>query len=109
LSLYDRPGGLLLDGVLYSNRTSASDSLYRGFGSANTLVRAEELVRAGGWITTEEAVRPEDAVNPEDSTATRSLCRSSDSADSDAAADWHVVPTRGSTFGKANSDERYVP
>jgi len=109
LSLYDRPGGLLLDGVLYSNRTSSSDSLYRGFGSANTLARAEELVRAGGWIAAEEVVRPEDAVNPEDSTATRSLCRSSDSMDSDCAADWHVVPTRGSTFGKANSDERYVP
>ena len=109
LSLYDRPGGVLLDGVLYSNRTSASDSLYRGFGSAATLARAEELVGEGGWSTAEEAVRPEDAVNPEDSTATRSLCRSSDSLDSDTAADWHVTPTRGSTFGMANGDERYVP
>jgi hypothetical protein len=109
LSLHDRPGGALLDGVLYSNRTSASDSLYRGFGSAVTLARAEELVGEGGWIAAEEAVRPEDAVNPEDSTATRSLCRSSDSLDSDAAVDWHVAPTRGSTFGRANSDERYVP
>ncbi len=109
LSLYDRPGGQLCDGVLYSNRTSASDSLYRGFGSAATLARAEELAREGGWIATEEAIRPEDAVNPDSSTATRSLCRSSSSTDSDSAADWHIVPTRGSTFGTANSDERYVP
>ena len=109
LSVYDRPGGVLADGVLYSNRTSASDSLYRGFGSAVTLARAEELAREGGWLTAQEEVRPEDAVNPESSTATRSLNRSSGSADTDAAADWHVVPTRGSTFGTANSDERYVP
>jgi hypothetical protein len=109
LSLYDRPGGKLCDGVLYSNRTSASDSVYRGFGSAATLTRAEELAREGGWIAAEEAIRPEDAVNPEGSTATRSLCRSSDSTDSDSAADWHIVPTRGFTFGAANSEERYVP
>jgi hypothetical protein len=109
LSLYDRPGGELRDGVLYSNRTSASDTLYRGFGSAATLARAEELVRAGGWIAAEELIRPEDAVNPEGSTATRSLCRGSDSMDSDTAADWHIVPTRGFTFGTVNSDEEYVP
>jgi hypothetical protein len=109
LSLYDRPCGALRDGVLYSNRTSASDSLYRGFGSEATLARAEELIAEGGWIIEAEAVRPEDAVNPEDSTATRSLCRSSTSADANTAADWHVVPTRGFTFGKANSDEKYVP
>ena len=109
LSLYDRPGGVLADGVLYSNRTSASDSAYRGFGSAETLARAEELVREKGWLAAQEEVRPEDAVNPEPSTATRSLNRSSDSADTGTSADWHVVPTRGSTFGRANSDERYVP
>jgi hypothetical protein len=109
LSLYDRPGGALLDGVLYSNRSSTSDALYRGFGSAATLVRAEELFREGGWRGAEEDIRPEDAVNPDNSTATRSLCRSSDSQDSDGAGDWHVVPTRGSTFGTANSDERYAP
>lgn len=109
LSLYDRPGGALLDGVLYSNRSSTSDSLYRGFGSAATLVRAEELFREGGWRGAEEGIRPEDAVNPDSSTATRSLCRSSDSLDSDDAGDWHVVPTRGFSFGTANSDEQYVP
>ena len=109
LSLYDRPGGELRDGVLYSNRTSASDSLYRGFGSAATLDRAEELAGEEGWSAAQEGIRPEDAVNPDSSTATRSLCRSSDSRDSDCAADWHTVPTRGSTFGTMNSDERYVP
>ena len=108
LSLYDRPGGSLLDGVLYSNRTSASDTQYLGFGSVENLARAEELVREGGWVAAGESVRPEDAVDPEESTATRSLCRSSSSADTDCAADWHTVPTRGSTFGAENSDEVYV-
>ena len=40
VSLFDRPGGLILDGVLYSNRSSSSDSQYRGFGSAESLERA---------------------------------------------------------------------
>jgi hypothetical protein len=108
VSLFDRPGGSILDGVLYSNRSSSSDSQYRGFGSADSLERAEELAREGGWLLSGEAVRPEDAVNPEESTATRSLNRSSASQDTDRAADWHIVPTRGSTFGVENSDEVYV-
>lgn len=109
LSLYASPAGDLIDGVLYSNRTSESDDRYRGFGSAKVLRRAEELVAHGGWTCAQELVRPEDGVNPEGSTATRSLCRSADSGDSDAARDWHIVPTRGATFGETNTEERYVP
>lgn len=108
LSLYERPGGPILDGLLYSNRTSDSDERYRGFGSAETLARAEELVRDGGWHIAGERVAPEDAVNPDGSTATRSICRTSASADTDARADWHIVPTRGATFGAENRDEAYA-
>jgi hypothetical protein len=109
VTLYARPGGPLLDGLLYSNRTSGSDERYRGFGGAETLARAEELVREGGWRVAGTAVAPEDAVNPEGSTATRSLCRSSTSEDTDGKEDWHVVPTRGATFGAENRDDRYEP
>ena len=109
LSLYDRPGGKCLDGVLYSNRTSQSDELYRGFGSAETLARAEELVQAGGWKPAGARVSPEDAVNPDGSTATRSICRQAHAVDTDSAEDWHIVPTRTSSFGAENSDEVYVP
>jgi hypothetical protein len=105
LSLYDRPGGVCLDGLLYSNRTSASDERYRGFGSAEVLSRAEELVTDGGWKAAGLRVAPEDAVSPEGSTGTRSLCRDSRSTDTDAPEDWHIVPTRGATFGAVNSDE----
>jgi hypothetical protein len=109
VSLYERPGGPMLDGVLYSDRTSDSDERYRGFGSDETLERAEELVRDGGWRIAGSRVAPEDAIDPGGSTATRSICRSSTSADSGGREDWHVVPTRGATFGAENSDEVYVP
>lgn len=109
LSVYERPGGPILDGLLYSDRTSGSDERYRGFGSAEVLERAEELVRDGGWRIAGGRVAPEDAIDPEGSTATRSLCRSSTSADTDGPGDWHIVPTRRSTFGADNADESYAP
>jgi hypothetical protein len=109
LSVYDRPGGTCLDAVLYSNRTSQSDERYRGFGSREMLDQAEELARDGEWVITDARVMPEDAVNPEGSTGTRSICRSSLSADTDGPEDWHVVPTRKATFGSENSDEVYAP
>jgi hypothetical protein len=37
------------------------------------------------------------------------MCRSSESADTDAASDWHIVPTSTFSFGTVNSDEVYVP
>lgn len=109
LSVYERPGGPILDGLLYSNRNSGSDERYRGFGGSDVLERAEELVRDGGWRIAGGRVAPEDAIDPEGSTATRSLCRSSTSVDTDGPQDWHIVPTRGSTFGADNTDEVYVP
>jgi hypothetical protein len=124
ISCYDRPGGAILDGVLYSNRTSESDEQYGGFGTPDSWERARELAADGGWLIAGERVRPEDAVSPEGSTGTRSICRSSGTgvaasgdtaavdagaADTDTAADWHIVPTMGFTFGEANSDEIYVP
>lgn len=109
ISLYEQPGGRIIDGVLYSNRTSESDTTYRGFGTLAALKRADELVADRGWIISFDLARPEDAVNPEGSTGTRSICRSSLSADTDTLADWHIVPTRGATFGYPNSEEVYMP
>ena len=109
LTLYDRPGGAILDAILYSNRTATSDELYRGFGSDQMLGWAEELAGQGAWTAAAQKVSPEDAVSPEGSTATRSLGRSSASTDTNTAADWHIVPTRASSFGSENSDEVYVP
>jgi hypothetical protein len=108
LGLYARIGGSVLDAILYSNRTSASDTTYGGFGTADTQARAVEIVQAAGWRAGAGGVRPEDAVSPEASTSTRSLCRRR-GVDTDAAGDWYVVPTRGATFGAENLEEEYVP
>lgn len=109
ISLYEQPGGRIIDGVLYSDRTSESDTTYRGFGTRDALERADELVADQGWIISFDLARPEDAVSPEGSTGTRSICRSSQSLDTDSLVDWHIVPTRGATFGYTNSDEIYIP
>jgi hypothetical protein len=107
LGLYACPGGPILDGVLYSNRTAASDELYGGFGTRDAWERARELVGDGGWCAAAGEVRPEDSVSPEGSTGTRSICRDAASTDTDTAVDWHIVPTLGFTFGAANSEEVY--
>ena len=108
LALYTNPAGVIMDGVLYSNRTSASDEKYRGFGSTKVMERALELAAAGGWVFSGEAVAPEDAVNPEGSTSTRSICRQAAGTDTNSREDWHIVPSRMSTFGKDNVDDVFV-
>lgn len=112
IAVYSSPGGKLIDGVLYSNRTSASDDKYGGFGSTKMFEKAVQLYEQDGWIVTGEngtVPRPEDAVDPEDSTATRSICRMSGAEDTDSNDDWHIVPTSSSTFGEINSAEVYEP
>jgi hypothetical protein len=109
VSIYERPGGKPLDAILYSNRSSSSDESYRGFGSSQMLAKADELIRDAGWKTSGPLVSPEDAVNPDASTATRSICRSSTSLDTDCKTDWHIVPTKKSSFGEENTDEVYSP
>ncbi|MCF6334840.1 MAG: hypothetical protein L3J12_03775 [Spirochaetales bacterium] len=107
ITLFTNPGGTLIDGVLYSNRTSVSDEKYRGFGSLSVMIRADRLSELRGWISTGDFIAPEDAIDPEDSTATRSMCRSLLFTDTDSSPDWHIVPTSGSSFGSNNSDEEY--
>jgi len=66
-------------------------------------------VREGAWKIAGDAVRPEDAVSPEGASGTRTICRDSRSRDTDTKSDWHIVPLKGSTFGKDNSDAVYEP
>ncbi|HUX50940.1 MAG TPA: Ig-like domain-containing protein [Spirochaetia bacterium] len=108
LALASSPDGTLLDAVVYSNRTSESDDRYRGFGSTDMMERVDEIVARGAWIVAGEQARPEDAVDPTASTPTRSICRNSNSTDTDAKQDWHITPTSGATFGTTNSDGVYV-
>jgi hypothetical protein len=105
--VYANPGGGVIDAVAYSNRTSDSDERYRGFGSTRMLEWVRHLVEAGAWEIAGDEPRPEDLVNPETSTATRTINRSSAATDTNGRDDWHIVPTRGSTIGEPNSDERH--
>ena len=107
ISLTRDPFGGYMDAFLYSNRTSASDTNYAGFGSRDVMERANEIVEAGMWQIAGDTVAPEDAVNPEPSTATRSMARSSSSADTDSKSDWHITPTSGISPGLPNTDEEY--
>ena len=108
ITLYTNPYGQLMDAVLYTNRTSESDTNYRGFGSSKFMLQADEIAEAEGWTFDEDEIAPEDCVWSADSTATRSICRSSTSEDTDGKGDWHTVPTSKFSFGKENSDEIYV-
>ncbi len=109
VSLFTAPYGPFIDGVLYSNRTSESDENYRGFGSSHVMIEADRLQELSGWESAGSLIAPEDSINPDDSTATRSMCRSSGSIDTNQKSDWHIVPTSTSSFGQKNSDEVYTP
>jgi hypothetical protein len=108
LSLCASPNGGMIDAVLYSIRTVESDTKYGGFGSAALRDRVAAVVDAGAWNASAPP-RPEDCARSTGTTSTRTICRSSSSADSDSGSDWHVVPTKGSTLGSTNSDEVYSP
>ena len=109
ISLCDSPTGAIMDAVAYSERTSESDTKYGGFGSAAFRDRVAEIVACRAWVIQGASPRPEDCARSTGTTSTRTICRSADSADTDSARDWHVVPTRGISLGRANSDEVHVP
>lgn len=108
ISLYTNPYGKMMDCVIYTNRSSDSDTSYRGFGSTKFMLQADEAVSEGGWKKQGEAIAPEDCVSSDLSTATRSVCRNSLSEDTDSASDWHTVPTSKFSFGEKNNDDVYV-
>ncbi len=109
ISVYTSRSGSVQDAVIYSNRTRESDENYRGFGSRKVLAQVDELGAAHAWLGAGELLFPEDAVWSDNSTATRSLNRDRDRADSDTALDWYTTATRGATPGSPNSRERYAP
>ncbi|MFA7642385.1 MAG: hypothetical protein WCY74_03810 [Sphaerochaetaceae bacterium] len=107
ISLYDAPEGRIIDAVLYSNRTSSSDEQYGGFGTKKVQQRAVLLQESGEWKPI--PIVPESGVDSTYCTATRSICRTPGAADTDRAADWHVVPTGKASFGNENEKESYHP
>ncbi|MDC7241120.1 MAG: hypothetical protein PQJ50_12260, partial [Spirochaetales bacterium] len=108
LTIYNSPGGEIMDGIVYSDRTSDPEDDYLGWTS-RTFDAAADLYDEGGWRFSSRQIPPEEAVYSGYTTATRSLCRSSDSRDSNSSADWHTVPTSSKSFGLANTDEVFIP
>ncbi len=109
LSLYENPYGAIVDALAYSDRNKDSDSNYGGFGSARMRSRVASLVFAGAWLCEEATALPEDCASSAGTTETRTICRGSASKDEDKKSDWHIAPTRGSSFGSRNGDEVYSP
>lgn len=107
LSLLSYPRGPLVDSVIYSTKSDDAEHAYRGFSSSKAFNWASEVAAHGAWKAKGEELFPSDAVNPKDSTSTRSISRNAVLEDSDSKADWHITPTRGSTFGEKNSDAVY--
>lgn len=108
VALCSSPHGAMLDAAPYSERFVDSDSDYGGFGSAALRDRVAAIQAAGAWEASDPP-RPEDCARSTGTTSTRSVCRSSSSADTDSGADWHVAPTKGSSMGAVNTDEVYAP
>lgn len=109
LAIWEHPAGPPVDAVAWTNRTSASDERYRGFGSARMESRVQELVDTGAWVIEGVRPRPEDLIWIDYSTATRSMNRSPGAANTRSATDWHTAPTRGSSWGEENTTEVHMP
>lgn len=107
ISLHEAPEGTLIDALLYSNRTSGSDSLYGGFGTRKVQERAALLEESGAWGPL--PIVPETGIDSTAATATRSICRTPGTVDTDTNGDWHIVPTAQASFGRANMTQRYEP
>ena len=109
ISIYSSPAAdaTLMDAVLYSNRSFDPDAAHGSFGTAYTWKVMQEIFEAGGWVAENDTIQPEDCLRTEDSTSTRSINRDRVFSDSNSPADWHIVPTGGSSFGNPNSEDIY--
>ena len=109
VTLYTRKGGEIIDAVLWSNRSDNSNDEKLGW-TGEGFIFASDLAAGGAWTAEyAEIPYPSEAIDVSLSTATRSLCRNRVPADSNRNSDWHTVPTRGQSFGTANTDEIYEP
>jgi hypothetical protein len=95
----------VLDGALLSENP---DNAW----AKEDLDRAAKLLAAqGAWKDPAggRSLSPREAIPTKGATATRTICRDEAAADTDSAADWHIVATSQATPGKPNSDKRYEP
>jgi len=110
VTLYARRGGPVIDAILWTNREDNDEDEKLGW-THDGFIFASDLAEAKAWTTASGGgiPFPSEAVNASFSTSTRSICRASVPEDTNSADDWHIVPTRGQTFGAANTDRVYEP
>ena len=109
LTLYTRKNGPVLDAILWTNRENDEEDEKLGW-TRDGFIFASDLAEAKAWtLASGDVPAPSDAFNVSFSTSTRSVCRASVPNDTDSARDWHIVPTRGQTFGAINTDSVYEP
>ena len=108
LTLYNTPGGRLIEAFLYSNRTTASDTAYNGFGSDSFLINVTEITEAGGWNWPLGQPRPEDCVHSKGITSTRTVNRRPDSPPGTKES-WFIGATGTASLGETNTTEEYSP
>jgi len=107
VTLHARKNGPVIDAILWSDREDDKGDEKLGW-TRDGFVFASDLAEAGAWISASGGIpAPSDAFNVNFSTSTRSICRASTPNDTDSAEDWHIVPTRGQTFGAINTDRMY--
>jgi len=107
LTLASNPHDHIVDAVLYSTKKYNPERKDKGFGKLAYLMRMKEIIQSHAWVIKGSFIVPEDTINPQDSSATRSLCRTQKSFDSNSKKDWHIVPTGKSSFGAQNNNEKY--
>jgi len=109
VTLYARKGGSIIDAILWTNREDNDEDRKLGW-THDSFIFASDLAEAKAWTSASGGIPlPSEAVNASFSTATRSICRASAPEDTNSANDWHIVPTRGQSFGAINTDRVYEP
>jgi len=109
ITLYTHKGGPVIDAILWTNREDDEEDEKLGWTS-DGFIFASDLAEIKAWTSESGGIPfPSDAVNANFSTATRSICRASTPNDTDSAEDWHIVPTRGQSFGSINTDDVHKP
>lgn len=104
--LMDNPRGRVLDALLYTNRTSASDDRYGGWGSRLNQQRAQWIHRQGVWPVAGEKIVPEDAVDSSYVTSTRTLNRRPNKEGKEA---WFTGASGTATPGGPNTTQVHQP
>lgn len=96
----------VLDTVVYTNHTTTT---FDGFGNRELQQKVRRIVEMGFWKCDKQIPDGSCGVDSSASTATRSICRDPGAPDTDSPRDWHVTPTKGASFGKDNTTERFTP